>query len=181
MSRGRPGRGGPATGNDRSRLSIADGMIAVAAVAVGLVLVRQTLPINEVSPAWAGLAMNGSVLAADLLAPISFALLAIRLRPPRPPLRRLARQPGFAACLAAVTAGGLLAIVVGFALAVSGRTSTWRSCGSSRAIASASPCSAPGRHSRRPADGGARPPAGPSVRAGSSDGPGCRSWGPFGW
>ena len=40
----------------------------------------------------------------DDLTALSVACVAIRLRPPRPPLRRLARQPGFAALFAMAVA-----------------------------------------------------------------------------
>ena len=45
--------------------------------------------------------------ASTLLSPWSFALLVLSLRPPRPPYRRIARDPGFIAC-AAATAGVVL-------------------------------------------------------------------------
>jgi hypothetical protein len=57
------------------------------------------------------LLINGMVLLADFLTPSSFAVLAIRLRRPRPRVRRLARQPGFAACLAASGAGTVVAVL----------------------------------------------------------------------
>jgi hypothetical protein len=101
-----------ATVGDRRRLSIADVMIVVAAAAIGLVLVRQPFPISGRSP-MSALAWSGLVLATDFLAPVSFAFLAIRLRPPRPTFRRLARQPGFAACLVVAAASVVVAGLFG--------------------------------------------------------------------
>ncbi|HEY2155711.1 MAG TPA: hypothetical protein VGH33_08775 [Isosphaeraceae bacterium] len=110
----------PATVDDRRRHSIADGMIVVAAVAVGLVLVRETLPIDLwVSREWARLVTNGVILLADFLVPSTFALVAIQLRQPRPSIRRLVRRPGFlgclAACVAMAAACAFLAVVEVFA------------------------------------------------------------------
>ena len=79
------------------RLNTIDGMILIAAVAVGFGLIRMTLPVNDVPPKVV-LIMNGMVLVVDCLTASSVACLAIRLRQPRPRLRRLAHQPGFAAC-----------------------------------------------------------------------------------
>lgn len=113
MSRAPTDRGGPSAIGDRRSLSIADGMIAIAAVAVAMVLVRATLPIDPGSAGRGRLLMTGMMLLANFLAPLSFAIVAIRLRRPRPPFRRLARQPGFAACLAASAACVVVAILLG--------------------------------------------------------------------
>src|SRR5262249_26791016 len=82
--------------------TIIDGMILIGATAVGLGLARAT---------WSGfhhglLGLVGFVVAAiyGMLAPWASALLVIRLRRPRPPRRRLGRQPGYIACAASVLA-----------------------------------------------------------------------------
>lgn len=85
------------------RFSLADVMILVAAAAVAMVLSRllnadtgpvRILPSTFVT-AWA-------VQASPFLIVAPFALLAVRFRRPRPPLRRVFRQPGTVACLAVV-------------------------------------------------------------------------------
>src|SRR5947209_11055 len=100
--------------------TLLDAMIVVAATAVGLACFRPVPPLFYSGPhVWAL-----SVLVADvtaLLAPWTVALLVIRLLPPRPRLRRLARQPGFVAC--AVSVMDLIANV-DFVLA---RLAAWRS------------------------------------------------------
>lgn len=94
--------------------TVLDGMILVAATAVSIVLLKIAVgyfgafygPFSEPHDltdgsdipylgSITGLIRCGSV---PVLLPASLALLVIRLRKPRPALRRLARQPGFAAC-----------------------------------------------------------------------------------
>lgn len=79
------------------KLSILDGMILVAATAIGLALARWVISI-EPSGSWHGY--------IQWLPPIllcwSAATLAIRLRPPRPSLRRVFRQPGAASLVMAL-------------------------------------------------------------------------------
>src|SRR6478752_1290575 len=81
--------------NNRS-MKMIDAMILVAALAVAFALIRITLPVKDVPPKVV-LFLNGMVLVVDCLTASSVACLAIRLRRPHPRLRRLARQPGFAA------------------------------------------------------------------------------------
>jgi hypothetical protein len=83
----------PTTGN--RKLTLADGMIVIAALAAWFALIRMTLPLGRYSPS---VTLNLLFPVVDSLAPLSVTWLAIRVRQPRPCLRRLARQPGFAAC-----------------------------------------------------------------------------------
>ncbi len=98
------------------RLSIADAMIACAAVAAWFAIGRASLPIRDFPPRMAGpFGLEAMLFAA--LGTATAALLAMRLLPPRPPIRRLSLQPGFAACLAAVigcAAVGAPALAYGF-------------------------------------------------------------------
>jgi hypothetical protein len=102
------------TGN--RKLTLADGMILIAAVAAWFAVIRMTAPVKGVPPRVL-VVLNLLLLVVDSLVPLSLAWLAIRLRQPRPRLRRLARQPGFAACAViavtttAVTAVGMIPIV----------------------------------------------------------------------
>ena len=95
--------------------TVMDGMILVAAVALTLWLVKVSDEYNgslfsrgrfdnphdltdeSDIPYLSALCDMVRKGAAPLLLPASFALLITRLRSPRPALRRLARQPGFAA------------------------------------------------------------------------------------
>lgn len=90
----------------RRRLSLSDTSILIAATAFGLVIVRYffTVDLWALRPAPVDrferimriltVAMH---LASPVLVALSLAAFAIDLRPPRPPLRRLAREPGFVA------------------------------------------------------------------------------------
>jgi hypothetical protein len=85
------------------RLTLADGLILIAAVAAGFGIARiprdaygQTAaPGGDVS--LFAIAIR-SVYWASLL--VMVALIPLRLMPPRPPLRLIRRQPGFIACAA---------------------------------------------------------------------------------
>src|SRR4051794_33073784 len=94
--------------------NLVDGMILIAATCLGLAYL-QAMP--HLSPG--GLAdyptlrekIGRAIMwVLYLLMPWCFpwagAVVVIRLRPPRPPWRRLALQPGFAACVAGVGAMG---------------------------------------------------------------------------
>lgn len=93
----------------RRRVQLVDLMIVVCGVALAFGLIRAAAAgAAGQAPLWA------TAIAATLgcLVAATPTLLLLRLRQPRPPLRRLAREPGFAANLAAtaVLAIGLLAI-----------------------------------------------------------------------
>jgi amino acid transporter len=113
---------------NRRRFTLLDGMILVAAPAVGLGVLRGAGPLSD----W--MELPGAILAnwawdrnlidqlvGELLLFVmpsavttSLAVLAIRLRRPRPSWRRLARQPGLVAGLALVAAwvvAGLFTVV----------------------------------------------------------------------
>jgi hypothetical protein len=82
------------------RPTIADAMIVCAAVAAWFAIVRASLPIRDFPARMAvPFGWEAAILAA--LGTSTVALLAMRLIPPRPPIRRLALQAGFAACLVA--------------------------------------------------------------------------------
>lgn len=93
----------------RRPFSLLDTMILVAATAAGLGVIRGLFgdsalrPVNHrVSTARVLAQILGRVvLATPCAGAWTVALLAIRLRRPRPPLRRLARQPGMVATAAA--------------------------------------------------------------------------------
>src|SRR5437764_144442 len=108
----------------RSRkLTLFDAMFLVAAAGVGLAVFRLVLRtllgawfrwenlIAEPPGGWTG----GKVLvrmvewvapSLPLAAAWTFAVPVLRLKPPRPSGRRLARQPGTTACLAAILGAG---------------------------------------------------------------------------
>lgn len=90
----------------RRKLTIADAMILVAALAIGLVMVRSNLPVGfEPLPRSPALIPNAISAWAALLFPslevgtVAVSLLA--LRRPRPPFSQWTLQPGFVACGAA--------------------------------------------------------------------------------
>ena len=103
------------------RLTIADVMILVPVVAAGTIILRSSLPgFWRLSGIFAGdLPDPGRLLwlwqwlhgvGSCFVVPMMAALVVIRLRQPRPSLRRLGRQPGFVACLAMLSSlvpGGL--------------------------------------------------------------------------
>lgn len=108
---------GPVRPHDR-RFSVADGLVLIGASAIGLALVR-----GWRYPRWCGLMIGffpGSMqspgrrtlhaiqVAVSWAIPFAMSLtvacLVLRLRSPRPSLRRVARHPGTVACLAALAA-----------------------------------------------------------------------------
>jgi hypothetical protein len=98
------------------RLNLVDGMIIVAATALGLAMSRARMtglmttrsPLFAPPGPWAkGLALailDGLEASVPVLLTTTLAILAIRLRRPRPALLRLGREPGFVACVVAVPA-----------------------------------------------------------------------------
>jgi hypothetical protein len=100
------------TGMVVRRLSVLDAMILVAATAMGLAGIRacspafysyQYTPITP--PPWlnwlAVVLSNWAFYVSPLPAAWTLAAMVLRLRSPRPPMRRLMRQPGAVAVLAA--------------------------------------------------------------------------------
>ena len=95
------------------RFLISDGMILIAATAVGIALTRAILPGFEEFSSGAGGAPNMSryfliEYALNSIVPtlvsMTIVVLLLRLRQPRPRLRRVFLQPGAAACAAATLA-----------------------------------------------------------------------------
>lgn len=87
------------------RFNLADGMIITAATGASLALLRDA---PELSAVFIGgnfahyksipLSVRVAIRAVYVLIPWTFAVFLMRLRHPRPPLRRLVFQPGMAAC-----------------------------------------------------------------------------------
>lgn len=114
--------------NGVRRFTISDGMILVAALAVGLAWTSKLAPVlfRSFSPGhslgvsqlerW-DLVFMAAVLAMPTLLIVTLVLPVLRLRGPRPTWRRLARQPGMVASLAAVLT--LLTIIAVFFLTAS--------------------------------------------------------------
>lgn len=106
----------------RRPFTLLDAIALVAAVAVALAWyrfiglphwVRRNSPFDPRN--WVDykdLAIRGAFIANPLVATLTPMLLVLRLRPPRPPLRRLMRRPGATACLAAVIALAARAIEI---------------------------------------------------------------------
>jgi hypothetical protein len=98
---------------DRS-LTLFDTMVLVAATAAGFALCRVCIDyfrwVSEESRVgwWA----NQTRLASNLVLMWTLAYFPLRLRQPRPPWRRVARQPGMVACCAIVLAVALSALRV---------------------------------------------------------------------
>ncbi len=127
------------TGQGSRRFTIADGMILVAATAAGLAWIGRVLPTmtgnwpqagSSFDRAWM-LAVGGTALALPCVLAWTVAVLVLRLRGPRPSWRRIVRQPGAVACLAAslglLAASVLMASVIAY-LWMSGRWSgaSWK-------------------------------------------------------
>ncbi|MGO9465028.1 MAG: hypothetical protein ACLQIB_12215 [Isosphaeraceae bacterium] len=89
------------------KFTLLDAMILVAATAAGLALLRMLLAEGRFSLGaifvgrFTSRVLGGIEWAYPFLMMWTFALVILGLRPPRPPIRRLARQPGMAACSAA--------------------------------------------------------------------------------
>jgi hypothetical protein len=104
-------------------LTVSDALVLVAATAAGLTLLRsypflaeQSTEFLRAENGWSPrrlAALSAFVLSLlqFVLAPWTLALLALHLRRPRPPLRRLVIRPGAVACLAA--AAGMVPALLG--------------------------------------------------------------------
>jgi hypothetical protein len=93
-----------ATENGR-RFNMADGLIVIAAIAASLALLRDAPWPSHVfiggNFSYYGetpLAVRMAMRATYVLIPWTVAVFLMRLRRPRPPLRRLVLRPGMAAC-----------------------------------------------------------------------------------
>jgi hypothetical protein len=92
------------------RFTILDGMILVAATALGLAFVHATglhftVPtFNTARGPYIALVLHEVSMLMPFLTTLTLAYFVVGLLPPRPSLKRLARQPGMAACCAATTA-----------------------------------------------------------------------------
>ncbi|MDB5353045.1 MAG: hypothetical protein JWN86_4292 [Planctomycetota bacterium] len=111
------------------KFTLGDAMILVASTALAALAIRATLPAPFVFArqflTTPGVRMRAFVairygLSAliPILAALTSAVVAIRLRWPRPRLRRVARQPGTVACTIATMAAALEAGWIGGLLAV---------------------------------------------------------------
>lgn len=112
------------------RFTIADVLILVAGVALGLGLVRAIAPDLTLRGVWEAIANPregwsvwyafvftldfGSLLVSPFVAGWTPACLLLQVVGPRPPWRRLRRRPGFIACLIATItiAAGFIAVAV---------------------------------------------------------------------
>jgi hypothetical protein len=98
---------------------LTDAMILVAAMAGGLWVNRSDGHMGQV---WRWNSYDESTgdlqLAMPHLAALTIALVAMRMRQPRPPIRRIAREPGAVACITASAALLVVGIWVGMAAAL---------------------------------------------------------------
>src|SRR5262245_26651114 len=87
------------------RFTVIDAMVLIAATAVALVLMRplleemRLLAVHPLGDALR-LGLTVSVLLEPMALTLSLAVGLLRLREPRPRLRRVFRQPGMATCMA---------------------------------------------------------------------------------
>jgi hypothetical protein len=109
------------------KFSLADAMVLIAAIALGFCLVRLTFPSwSDIRSAKGGMStfliiQNTGQLVVPFLVTLTFALLMLRLRRPRPRLRRVLSQPGSTACIAATIAIVVEIAWIGSLLAVGSR------------------------------------------------------------
>ena len=91
------------------RFTLLDGVILIVASAVGFAGLRGT----NVDLDWQDRVLDTTRLVAGYaLMIVSVLVTILRLRPPRPPLRRVIWRPGAAACLAAAAYGFLFNVMV---------------------------------------------------------------------
>lgn len=108
----------------RRRFTLFDGMVLIAATAVGIACFRAlwgsfeiSLPRPHSLAAWLELFLTILVVGWPMLAIWTVAILFLRLLKPRPRRLLLTRQPGLIACVAVVTAIALVvSLVVGIGL-----------------------------------------------------------------
>jgi hypothetical protein len=118
------------------RLTLADGLILIAAVAVGLALGRipQNVHGSDDSPSLIAMGLM-SIYWASLMVMVS--LIPLRLMTPRPPWRRVRRQPGFIAC--AAVAFGVVHRALCFGVICFWRPAVWANINVRSLIASPPP------------------------------------------
>lgn len=112
------------------RFGVMDTVILVAALAVAAASIRPLVQFGtgmvgffeECFPSVKRTAYTEVALNAvePWLAALTVAFIVIRLRRPRPPFRRLVRQPGMAACLAVLSLMAVNCLAAGVALAILG-------------------------------------------------------------
>jgi hypothetical protein len=106
------------------RFTLLDGMILIAATAVGFALIEWYVELLGISGYFRLISYSLAeislvVLAtAPLLSMLSFGLLVLRLRPPRPSLHRLLCQPGFVASIS-VTISSVVSVILILAMMLS--------------------------------------------------------------
>ncbi len=88
--------------------AMADGMVLIAAVVVGIAGGRARLAREAMPFIWWGVGVQDR--SAWMAVSLSLSLVVIGLRRPRPPLRRLATRPGWMAAVAVAVALGLVCI-----------------------------------------------------------------------
>jgi hypothetical protein len=98
------------------RFTLIDAMVLIAAAAIALVLMRpvlQGMPSVVHSPTDVlHLGMSVCILIEPLALTWSLALGLLRLRKPRPRLRRVFRQPGMAACTATFSSNIMFILIL---------------------------------------------------------------------
>jgi hypothetical protein len=106
------------------RFTVIDAMLLIASAALSLVLIRgylaspsvrfslSSVPSDQTVASLWRLATIISGVLAPLAVSLSLGLLILRLKAPRPALRRVFRQPGMIACSAAVTATTVVVVKV---------------------------------------------------------------------
>jgi hypothetical protein len=122
------------------RLTIADGMVLIAALTFGLAMARSVIQwwlndrqemqrqnVSSVRGLYSLMILQSA--PPCLVFPLMLALIPLRLRRPRPALSIIARQQGFAACCAGVAAFALGALNELWSIFLGeGRYSFWQSC-----------------------------------------------------
>lgn len=89
----------------RRPITILDGLVLIAATGIGIAGARKMRASQGLPSIWVGLdVVNGSV---PFMLALTLGLLALGLRGPRPPRRKLGARPGWVACLVVGIALGI--------------------------------------------------------------------------